>query len=329
MKNDLERREKWGMKVLIGLLSALPVLLIVFVIFFIAPGILKQRTVLAESSTANGAGSSAAAAAVYDGADLKEPGAGEGGISYDEDIALAFAEIEDETVEEGGYTGDGGEESQAGFVPGTDPEMPRGFVPDTDVETQEGYPAENPEDTYENEPSETEGEDSADPGRSKWVNHSGDKVFEDFEWLRRILFDKEKPRDLFPDGKIVRSKDEIEGEWEAYMTDDPEGSQTYLMDADIKIDGDNIRLTLKWRKRILEASGEVIDMTRDKPAVLKGKLSDDLTHFWLEEENGIWRSQIAMFFEENGRQYGSASYVIKKQDGSEKNVSSIGFTREH
>lgn len=51
--------------------------------------------------------------------------------------------------------------------------------------------------------------DSTNSERSKWVNHSGDKVFEDFEWLRRILYDKEKPGDLFPNGKIVRSKDEI------------------------------------------------------------------------------------------------------------------------
>ncbi len=171
--------------------------------------------------------------------------------------------------------------------------------------------------------------DSTNSERSKWVNHSGDKVFEDFEWLRRILYDKEKPGDLFPNGKIVRSKDEIEGEWEAYMTDDPKGTKTVLMDAYIEIDGDDSTLTIKWRKRIMEDSGEVIDMTRDWPFVFHGKLTDDLTHIKLDEEHGYWRSEIRMFFEENGKQYGSASHILKKQDGTEKNVSTIGFTREH
>lgn len=172
-----------------------------------------------------------------------------------------------------------------------------------------------------------DGDNGTDSGSDAVTTLSGlGDTYEDFEWFRRIVFDKEKPGDLFPDGKIIRSKDEIVGTWESYMTDDPKGTFASVMDADIYTEGDDITLVLYWKKRMYEGSGEVIDMAADPPTVLKGKLTDDLTKIRLDSDR--WYAVIGMFFAENGRQYGSASYYLKKSGGESENLYTIAFTRE-
>lgn len=275
----------------VGFAAALPVLIIEFIIFFVTPGVLKPKTIENES----------------------------GSYAYDADMSGRTDYQYTEAASNGEYIeliNTNEEKPEEAWEGTTDNAYDREESTNSDVSLTEGSGDSNPQ-----EDNTAENNQMTD-----YTTMTVEETqYEDFEWLRQVIYEKKEVSEIFVNGgKGIKTPESLVGEWKCYITDDPTESYssgvTRLMNAEIYSEGNEITLILKWGKMIVNDTGEVIDESDMEPAVLIGTWTENGKY--VQTYGDYATSELVQFFVADETQYGSAT--ITWQSGEHD---TIGFRR--